>query len=438
MLRVLRLRDYRLVAAGQLLSWLGDWLLLVAAPFFVLRMTGSTLATGLSVACGTVPALVLGPVAGVLADRWDRRRTMLAADVLRAAAVASMIAVRRPGEVWVIYAALVVEAGFGQFFSPAAQALLPQLVGRGRDLAAANSFSSLIGGTVRLAGGALGGLLYAVFGFHAVAGIDAASYLASAGLLAALRYRPDAASRTRVRLRFGEELRSGVAHVRTAPGLPALFGCAAVFFLGNAVLTALTVPYIGLELHAAAGTLGLLYSALGVGFLVGAPVSRFAAARWSARAVVAGSLGVLSVVFAAAFNVRDTAWDLPLFALIGLPGVCFLVTASTWVARSTPDRLLGRTNSAYLMVQLGMTLLGVVGGAALGQQIGVGATADLGAVLVAGSAVLAVTLPRDPGAAQPSASGAVLDDDAEDPGSAGPAQSGERPAVTGPGGERAR
>jgi MFS family permease len=428
MFRVLGVRDFRLVASGQLLSSLGDWLLLVAAPFFVLRMTGSTLATGLSVAAGTVPALALGPIAGVLADRWDRRRTMLAADLARAATVASMVLVRRPGEVWVVYAALVVEAGFGQFFSPAAQALLPELVGRGDALGAANSFNALINGTVRLAGGALGGVLYAAFGFHTVVEIDAASYVASAGLLAALRYRPDAASRTRVRLRFGAELRDGAAHVRTAPGMPALFGCAAVFFLGNAVLTALTVPYIGFELHAASGTLGLLYSALGVGFLVGAPVSRMVAARLSARAVAAGSLAMLSVVFAAAFNVRDTGWDVPLFALIGLPGVCFLVTASTFVARGTPDRLLGRVNSAYLMVQLGAALVGVVGGAALGQRIGVGVTADLGAALVAGSALLALALPRRPVAARSSASGEPPGVDAA-PGEGGYAEPGDTVAA---------
>src|SRR3954447_15838356 len=82
---VLRVRNYRLVATADLLSSLGDWLLLVAAPYFVLRLTGSTLATGLSLAAETVPSLLLGPVAGVFADRWDRRRTMLAVDLSRAA-----------------------------------------------------------------------------------------------------------------------------------------------------------------------------------------------------------------------------------------------------------------------------------------------------------------------------------------------------------------
>lgn len=73
MIRVLRIRDFRLLLAGQLLSNSGDWLLLVAAPLFVFELTASTMATGLTLTAESVPAILLGPVAGVFADRWDRR-----------------------------------------------------------------------------------------------------------------------------------------------------------------------------------------------------------------------------------------------------------------------------------------------------------------------------------------------------------------------------
>jgi MFS family permease len=72
-------------------------------------------------------------------------------------------------------------------------------------------------------------------------------------------------------------------------------------------------------------------------------------------------------VFAATFNTHDTAWDLFLFTLIGPPAVCFLVTVDTFIARQTPDRLLGRAGSAYGMAQAAATLVGMLAGSVLGQ-----------------------------------------------------------------------
>ena len=108
---------------GEFISGIGDWLLQMAAPYFVLKLTGSTLATGLSLAAGTVPALVLGPVAGALVDRWNRRHTMIATDLARMAAVSLMLLVHHPNQVGLIYAALILESCFSQLSSPAAAAL---------------------------------------------------------------------------------------------------------------------------------------------------------------------------------------------------------------------------------------------------------------------------------------------------------------------------
>ncbi|MFI1094917.1 MFS transporter [Streptomyces sp. NPDC020917] len=398
MFDVLRLRDFRLVAAADLLSSAGDWLLLVAAPYFVLRLTGSTLATGLTLAAQTLPALLLGPIAGVFADRWDRRRTMLTTDLLRAGAVGVMLLVDRPGQVWLIYVALTGEAGFGQFFGPARRALVPALVGRGPDLSAANSVTALVGGIVRLVGGPAGGALYALAGFRTVVALDAASYVASAVLITAIRHRTAPASSPRQEVaavrRFTDDLRAGATHLRTTAGLPAVFAAASIFLLGNAALTALLVPYTGSVLHAGAGTLGWLFAALGVGYLAGAPLSRAAAAHLSDRTVMISSLAVLSAVFAVTFNTHDSAWALALFVLIGPPAVCFLVTVDTYLTRRTPDALLGRVSSAYGMLQASATLAGMLAGAALGQQAGIGVTADLAALCVAASAGAVLLVPR--------------------------------------------
>lgn len=404
MLGVLRIRDYRTLLAGQLLSNIGDWLLLVAAPYFVFELTGSTLATGLTLTAESVPAVLLGPVAGVFADRWDRRRTMIAAHILRAAAVLSMLAVHSRDSVWIIYAALTVETAFSQFFNPALRALVPNLVGRGPELSAANALSQLIGGVIRLVGGPLGGVLYVLFGFRLVVVLDVASYLLAAVLTALIRYRvrsgamPPAGGGpvggpSPTRGRFRAELRAGLGHVGRSPDLRTLFGVAGLFFTGNAILTALLVPYLGGVLHAGAQSLGVLFGALGLGYVLGGPVSRLVTDRSRDRTVIATSLGALAAVFAVSFNVPHLAWDVALFTLIGPPAVCFLVTADTALARRTPDRIQGRVGSVYLAIQGAATLVGMIVGSVLGQHIGVVITMDLASALIAVSAAAALLLP---------------------------------------------
>jgi predicted MFS family arabinose efflux permease len=403
MLGTLRNRDYRLVLTGQLLSSVGTWLLLVAAPFYVFRLTGSTMATGLSMAAETVPAVLLGPVAGVFVDRWDRRRTMIATDVLRAGAVLLLLLVHTRGEVWIVYAALALESAFGQYFGPAQGALVPNLVGRGPELSAANSLGQLVGGTIRLIGGPLGGVLFAVAGFRTVVTIDAASYLASAYLISLIRFRPSREARDAGTARTGkpggstrllsEDLRHGLGHLRRTPGIPTLFGVAAVFFTGNAILTALLVPYLGTVLDSGAQSLGVLFGTLGLGFIIGAPASRLVAGRLSDRTTIVASLGMLAAVFALTFNTPYLAGDVALFALIGPPAACFLVTADTSIARRTPDRLQGRVSSTYLALQSLATLIGLVGGSLIGQQIGIVTTMDAAAALIAISAGAALFLP---------------------------------------------
>lgn len=401
MLRVLRNRDYRLVLTSQLLSNIGDWLLLVAAPFFVFELTGSPVATGLTLVAESVPAIVLGPIAGVFTDRWDRRRMMIATDLLRAAAVSSMLVVHSRDGVWIVYGALIVEASFSQFFGPARRALVPNLVGRGAELSAANALSQLVGGVIRLVGGPLGGVLYVFFGFHYVVAIDVASYLLSAALTVLIHSRPQtqpqqpaAEARPEPALRkFRSELRTGLVYIRRTTDLPILFAVAILFFTGNAMLTALLVPYLGGVLHAGAQSLGILFGALGLGYTIGGPLSRLVTDRTSDRATIAASLALLAAVFAASFNIPHLAWDVALFTLIGPPAVCFLVTADTCITRRTPDHIQGRVGSVYLALQGVATLLGMLLASLLAQHSSVVATMNLAAALIAVSAGAALLLP---------------------------------------------
>ena len=158
--------------------------------------------------------LFLGPVAGVFADRWPRRHVMIVADLLSSASVGVMLLASARSGLWLLLTAVFAENAFCTFFSPACTGLVPAIVGRDSDLAVANSWFAVSGGIQRLAVAPLGGALYAVGGFRLPAAIDAASYLASALLVALIGRTPAAGVRPsgqRALTAFASELHHGLA-----------------------------------------------------------------------------------------------------------------------------------------------------------------------------------------------------------------------------------
>src|SRR3990170_1785222 len=132
MLAVLRQRDYALLWFGGFISMLGDFVLFVAVPYEIYRMTGSTVAmAGMSLAF-LIPNILLGSVAGVYVDRWDRRRLMIVVNLLQALTLLPLLLVGQLG-LWVVYAVLVVESCVSQLFNPARVALMPSLLAGGKE-----------------------------------------------------------------------------------------------------------------------------------------------------------------------------------------------------------------------------------------------------------------------------------------------------------------
>src|SRR5205823_589895 len=159
---VLHQRNFRLLFIGGLISGLGDFFLFIALPFYVYTLTGSALATGGTFIAESLPSILFGSVAGVFVDRWDRRRTMIVADALRAILLLGLLAFRSRETVWIVFAVSLVQATIGQFFQPSKDALIPRLVDE-KDLLAANSLSSMGGQLTMLIGPALGGAALALF-----------------------------------------------------------------------------------------------------------------------------------------------------------------------------------------------------------------------------------------------------------------------------------
>jgi predicted MFS family arabinose efflux permease len=399
-LALLHIPDFRRLWLSQLLSSLGTWLLVVAVPLHVFDMTGSTVATGAAFIAETLPALVLGPTAGVVVDRVDRRRLMIGVDLVRAVAVLSMLAVRSPSDLWVIYAALFVENGAAQLFRPARQALLPALVGSSDRLSAANAMFSMIDGLVRLVGSILGGLLYLWIGFSGLVVADAASYLISAVGCATVRYRAPRRVRRPATLRGGvAELRVGLSHIGDSLPLRGLLLVTAAFYVANGALTALLVPYARTELHTGSAGFGYLLAALGVGYLFGTPLSRQVIERFSTRHAVVGSIPALAGCSVLAFEPRQYPITLVAFVLTGAPAVILLVAVQTDCQRRTPEAILGRVAAAFLTVEMTASVTGAVAASTIAVDSGVMPMIDVSVlVLIVLAAMTPQLLPAATGA----------------------------------------
>jgi MFS family permease len=216
---LLRRRDFGLLWAGGLISETGDWFLLVGLPVWVFQVTGSSMVTATVFLVGLLPSLVIGPLAGVLVDRWDRRRTLVAVSLAQAAFLLPLLAVTGPDRLWVVYLVIAVEAALGQLNDPARNALVPSLV-TGDDLVSANALMALTSNLARLVGSPLGGVLVDLAGLPGLVIGDAVSFLLGAALLALVR--SPAAVRSAAEAGSSAELNPGaVVGPAAAVGSPA-------------------------------------------------------------------------------------------------------------------------------------------------------------------------------------------------------------------------
>lgn len=240
MLRALRVRDFRLLWVARAAATFSANLLVVAVPAHVYAVTGSIFATGLTLAAEYLPVLLLGPFAGVLADRWDRRRLMFLTGVAHVAVISLLFFTRTPDTVWIVYLAVFGEGIVGVLFRPAAQAYTPDVVGTGPLLTSANALNSFTSGVIGLGAAPLGGLLFAVFGINVAITVALVGYLISAVAIGFTRPHPH---RRELSQRVLTELRDGLRHVRRAAATRALLAANGVYLLANAALTALLVPF---------------------------------------------------------------------------------------------------------------------------------------------------------------------------------------------------
>jgi MFS family permease len=182
-------RNFRSLWFGQIISLLGDWFNLIASAALIAELTHSGTAIGGLFVVRMLAPFLISPIAGVVADRYNRKRILMTTDVLRAVVVLGFLLVRSPEQVWLLYVLTAVQLGISGFFFPTRNAILPDLVSP-RELGAANAISSATWSTMLAFGAAIGGLVAGTWGNDPAFVVDAATFVLSAYFISRIAYQP--------------------------------------------------------------------------------------------------------------------------------------------------------------------------------------------------------------------------------------------------------
>ena len=342
LLRLLRRnRDFRRLYVALLVSLAGDWFALVAVSALLTTLTGSASMPAIAYAASVLPVVLATPLVGVLADRRDRRRMLIAADVLRVPAALGLCAAEVTGSPALALAAVLVLALLSTFFDPVATAAVPSLVDP-EDLETANAAVGGAWGAMLVVGAGLGGVVSALFGHQVAFVVNAASFAVSALLVAGIR-RPMQAPRV---AGVAAPWRAALQHLRARPALLALLASKPGIGVANGIVGVLPTLAL-LRFGAGEVGIGVLLAARGLGAMLGPLV---AGAAWRRRrrggAWLLTLCGGSILLYAAAYALLPIAPGLAaaaaliVVAHVGGGGQWSLSTIGLQVA--TPDALRGR------------------------------------------------------------------------------------------------
>jgi Na+/melibiose symporter-like transporter len=378
--------NLRLLLAAGLTSLVGDWILRVGLAYEVYALTGSTIASSAMLMASLLPQVLLGSVAGVFADRWDRRATMVATNLLLAAGLLPLLLVHDAGRVWIVYPVALAESCLAQFFVPAEAAFLPDLVPAG-ELVTANALNGQVRDVARLVGAAAGGLVAGLGGVRLLGLADAATFCAAAGLIALIRLPHRAAPPGGVSEDpAGRALRTTVAAVwhdwvegvrvaRAVRTLRVLLLFVAITSVGEGIMGTLMAPFVRDVLHGDSSAYGLILSVQAVGGILGGLVAATVGHRFRPQrlvgwgAVAFGTLDLALFLYPLAAPVLWPAFVL--ITLVGPAGALMAAGLMTVFQTATGERLRGRVFGALVAVQGVATLAGTLGAGVLGRPVGI-------------------------------------------------------------------
>jgi MFS family permease len=369
-LRALRHRNFRLFFCGQSVSLVGTWMTRLATSWLVYRLTGSTFLLGVVSFAGQIPTFLLGPVAGVWIDRWERRKLLLVTQFLAAVQSLMLAGLTLSGRITIseVVGLSVFQGLINAFDMPARQSFLVQMVGGRADLGNAIALNSTMVNGARLLGPALAGITIAAVGEGYCFLIDGMSYFAVIASLLAMKIEVQPTSKstdsTLVQLKEGWRYVTTFAPIRTV-----LIMFVIISFMG-VPYTVLMPVFASKILHGGPHTLGFLMGAAGVGAII-------AALNLAARKSVRGLYRVIPTVAAVfggglvAFSFSRNLWlSLALMGVTGFGMMQGFAASNTVIQTIVDDDKRGRVMSYWTMAYMGASPFGSLLAGSLAPIIG--------------------------------------------------------------------
>jgi len=392
--RSLKHRNFQLFFSGQLISLIGTWMQNVAQAWLVYRMTGSSLLLGIVSFAGQIPVFPLAPLAGMVADRLNRRKVVIATQTasMILALVLAFLTLTNRVTVWEVVVLAALMGVVNSFDIPARQSFLVEMVGR-EDLMNAIALNSSMFNGARIIGPAIAGILVASIGEGWCFFANGVSYIAV--IIGLFMMRIPARRAQRELASALEHIAEGFRFVRQTAPIRAILLLLGLVSLVAMPYTVLMPIFAARVLHGDARTLGVLGAATGIGALGGALTlaarrNVTGLGRWVA--IACGSCGVGLILFSLS---RWYFLSVILLLPVGFAMMTQMGASNTLVQSMVPDRLRGRTMAIYSMMFMGMAPLGALLSGAVADRVGAQWTVGMGGALtVAGAIAFARHLPK--------------------------------------------
>ena len=390
MFAIFRKRDFRFLWTGQLVSTIGSSLTDLAAGILIFERTHSALAVGLMLMATAIPSLIVGLIAGVFVDRFDRKKIMIASDLIRAALVVSIPFLIQI-DILLLYVVVLFASAVKQFFDPAEQSVLPDVASE-EELSAANAFLSISSFGSTAIGFAAAGFLASTGNVYLAFYVDAVTFLLSALCISFVRIAPLVVEEMTSVAAVASNLRAGISMLLGTPILrstlivfaPVLFA----FGLWNVLLLPFAVgPLGGTEFE-----YGLQEGLTSLGFVVGSLlmakyIDRLPEGTWMVISfTIMGIVGIL-------YGLSSNIWiAIGLVTISGFAQPPSSIARSLVLQRNTPREFRGRVFSAFFVSRDVLVLVGMAT-AGLADIINIRVLIVIASSILIGSAILAQLMP---------------------------------------------
>ena len=387
---VFRNRNFSLLWTGQLVETIGNSLTSIAASIYVYRLTNSALSVGLMLMATAAPSLLVGLFAGVFVDRYDRKKIMIAADVLRGVLIL-LVPILVPLNVIWLYVIIMLTSAISQFFDPAHESILPE-VASDEELAAANSLIAISSFGSTAVGFAAAGLIASAASLDWAFYFNAITFFFSAICVFLIQIKPIKPDEDTSVSLVVQNLRAGMQQLFRTPVLRSLFAVQVVVLISFGLSNTLLLPFALTALNATEFEYGLQEGLTSIGFVVGSlflakAYDRLQGGAWMAISFL--GMGLVGVIYS---FLQSVPLAIAVITFSGVFNAPSSIGRRVIVQRNTPPEMRGRVSSAFFVARDVLFLIGM-GAAGLADYMDVRLLYLISALMLVGAGLLVLLMP---------------------------------------------